>query len=99
MTKGEGMARKRTPEPSFRRDDRAVLFAAVRESPDDDDPRLVLADWLEENGDEDDRAHAELIRAQCEWIRRMAALMDPERPDLIWKLLCSAEYRVSLLPY
>jgi len=34
-----------------------ALYAAVCAEPDDDAPRLVLADWLEENG-EDDRAVA-----------------------------------------
>jgi uncharacterized protein (TIGR02996 family) len=45
------------------------LLAAARAEPDDDTPRLVLADWLEENGDP---AWAEFIRAQC----RMARLAD-----------------------
>jgi uncharacterized protein (TIGR02996 family) len=45
------------------------LLAAVREEPDEDAPRLVLADWLEEQGDAD---RAELIRVQC----RAAALED-----------------------
>jgi uncharacterized protein (TIGR02996 family) len=39
---------------------------AVLAEPDDDVVRLVYADWLEDNGDEDDRARAALIRAQCE---------------------------------
>jgi uncharacterized protein (TIGR02996 family) len=43
---------------------REALLAAVCEHPDDDAPRLVYADWLEENGDEVDRARAELIRLQ-----------------------------------
>jgi uncharacterized protein (TIGR02996 family) len=43
--------------------DREAFFASIREHPDDDTPRLVFADWLDENGD---CAHAELIRVQCE---------------------------------
>jgi uncharacterized protein (TIGR02996 family) len=43
------------------------LLAAVREEPDDDARRLVLADWMEEHGDSE---WAELIRVQC----RTAAL-------------------------
>jgi uncharacterized protein (TIGR02996 family) len=39
----------------------------VREQPDDNGLRVVLADWLEENGHDD---RAELIRVQCELTRR-----------------------------
>lgn len=38
------------------------FLASIRENLDDDTPRLVFADWLQENGDED---HAEFIRLQC----------------------------------
>lgn len=41
----------------------AALVAAIRASPDDDVPRLVYADWLEENGQTE---RAEFIRVQCE---------------------------------
>jgi uncharacterized protein (TIGR02996 family) len=42
-----------------------AFLRAVIESPDDDTPRLVCADWLEENGDP---ARAEFIRLQVqEW--------------------------------
>lgn len=41
----------------------AALLAAVVARPEDDAPRLIMADWLEENGDE---ARAEFIRVQCE---------------------------------
>ena len=43
--------------------DREALLAAVRESPDDDLPRLVFADWLEEHGEAERSA---FIRAQVE---------------------------------
>lgn len=39
------------------------FLADIRESPGDDGPRLVYADWLEEQGDS---TRAELIRVQCE---------------------------------
>lgn len=39
------------------------LLATVIAHPDDDAPRLVMADWLDENGD---GARAEFIRVQCE---------------------------------
>src|SRR5687768_10266036 len=37
----------------------------IRQHPEDDDIRLIFADWLEELGDE----RAELIRVQCEIAR------------------------------
>lgn len=55
-----------------------ALLRAVIESPDDDTPRLVAADWLEERGEP---ARAELIRVQCELARggRIRALIARER--------------------
>jgi len=44
----------------------AALLAAIRVAPDDDAPRLVYADWLEEHGQPE---RAEFIRVQCELIR------------------------------
>jgi uncharacterized protein (TIGR02996 family) len=46
--------------------EQAALLAAIRDNLGDDTPRLVYADWLQENG-EDDRA--EFIRVQCEYYR------------------------------
>jgi uncharacterized protein (TIGR02996 family) len=46
--------------------EREALLRAVCDNPDDDTPRLVFADWLQENGDE---ARAEFIRAQIELLR------------------------------
>jgi uncharacterized protein (TIGR02996 family) len=43
--------------------EREALLRAVCENPDDDTPRLVFADWLQENGDEE---RAEFIRVQLE---------------------------------
>jgi uncharacterized protein (TIGR02996 family) len=40
------------------------LLDACKRDPHDDTARLVLADWLEENGDEAGRARARLIRLQ-----------------------------------
>ncbi len=42
--------------------DRDSFLTAICESPADDLPRLVYADWLEENGEAD---RAEFIRVQC----------------------------------
>ena len=67
-----------------------ALVQAVIESPEDDTPRLVFADFLEENGDEDDRERAEFVRLQC----RLAAMAEDDpgrealaairRPDWVW---------------
>jgi uncharacterized protein (TIGR02996 family) len=46
--------------------DEDALLAAIIADPDDDTPRLVYADWLQENGDED---RAEFIRVQIERAR------------------------------
>jgi uncharacterized protein (TIGR02996 family) len=50
--------------------DHASFLATILEKPDDDGPRLVYADWLEERGD----PHAELIRVQCELARHVEEL-------------------------
>jgi uncharacterized protein (TIGR02996 family) len=41
------------------------FLQAIRAAPDDDTPRLIYADWLEERGD----PRAEFIRIQCERAR------------------------------
>src|SRR5215217_5840813 len=46
--------------------DAAALLAAIRAAPDDDAPRLVYADWLDEHGQPE---RAEFIRLQCERAR------------------------------
>ncbi|MBA4189077.1 MAG: hypothetical protein C0467_13850 [Planctomycetaceae bacterium] len=55
-------------------DDRHALMAAIIANPDEDTPRLVFADWLQEHGDKHEQARAEFIRLQCE----LAKL--PEKP-------------------
>jgi uncharacterized protein (TIGR02996 family) len=45
-------------------DDRRALMAAIIANPDEDTPRLALADWLQEHGDKHDQARAEFIRLQ-----------------------------------
>lgn len=54
-----------------------ALLAAIAADPDDDTPRLALADWLDEHGDP---ARAEFIRVQIEYAR--AAERDPRRVPL-----------------
>ncbi|MFK8113410.1 MAG: TIGR02996 domain-containing protein [Rubripirellula sp.] len=48
-------------------DDRLPFLRQIIADPDDDDHRLVYADWLEEHGDR----RGEFIRAQCEYDRTM----------------------------
>lgn len=47
--------------------DRDGLTRAILESPADDAPRLVFADWLDDQGDEVSAAHAAYIRAAIEY--------------------------------
>lgn len=42
--------------------DEPALLAAIRAHPDEDTPRLIYADWLDENGQPE---RAEFIRLQC----------------------------------
>src|SRR5271156_4774702 len=42
------------------------LLAECKANPFEDMPRLILADWLEEHGDEAESARGELIRIDCE---------------------------------
>jgi uncharacterized protein (TIGR02996 family) len=59
------MARKNESRSKLPRRELLALLKAAKEQPDDLTPRLVLADWLEEHGDEADRARGELVRIQC----------------------------------
>ncbi len=70
----------------------AAFLDAIRAAPADDAPRLIYADWLEEQGD----PRGEFIRLQCElaglptWDRRAALLRWRERQlldqyDHIWR--------------
>jgi uncharacterized protein (TIGR02996 family) len=54
-----------------------AFLQAIIENPDDDTPRLVYADWLDEHGQEE---RAEFIRVQCELARLTSD--DPRRPKL-----------------
>ena len=61
--------------------DRAAAFLeAIRHQPDDDTPRLIFADWLEEYGGATERARAGFIRAQCALARLPVG--DSTRPAL-----------------
>ncbi|HVK11359.1 MAG TPA: TIGR02996 domain-containing protein [Gemmataceae bacterium] len=61
----------------------AVPFlATIRAAPDDDAPRLVYADWLDEHGD---GARAEFIRVQCELARRQSPALRAREADLLYR--------------
>lgn len=86
---GSGQRAKKTSEPwsetSARKQRTAkvrkpadvgeALLQAVVADPEDDTPRLIYADWLEEQGSPDDLARAEFIRVQME----LVATDDPKR--------------------
>lgn len=55
--------------------DEKALLAAISAHPLDDAPRLVYADWLDEQGGESQVARAEFIRVQCEMA--LLAAYDP----------------------
>jgi len=54
------------------------FLSEIKSNPDDDTSRLVLADWLADQGDDD---RADLIRVQCRLARMLSS--DPERPNLL----------------
>jgi uncharacterized protein (TIGR02996 family) len=60
--------------------DQAALLQAILDNPEDDLPRLALADWLEENGGTEQLARADLIRTEIELERLLAS--SPERYTL-----------------
>jgi uncharacterized protein (TIGR02996 family) len=66
--------------------DRDSLLAAIRAHPEEDTPRLMFADWLEEHGDE---VRAEFVRLQCELAR-----LDSDGSDsqTLYEFLCESDY-------
>jgi uncharacterized protein (TIGR02996 family) len=67
-----------------------AFWRSIQEAPDDDAPRLIYADWLDEQGEPAQVARAEFIRAQCELERlpeddtaRRAELQ--KRESVLWK--------------
>ena len=58
--------------------DAEALLRAILDAPEDDAPRLVYADWLDEHGDD---ARAAFIRAQVELAR--LAPDDPNRTRIV----------------
>src|SRR5262249_22464510 len=63
---------------SGNRDEAAALLRAIIANPDDDTPRLVYADWLQEH---DDPERAEYIRVQCQIANEeRTGFLDGEHP-------------------
>ena len=60
----------------------AAFIRSICETPDDDVPRLIYADWLEEHGDSVERLYGEFIHVQCALARdypRYTGLLLDER--------------------
>lgn len=66
--------------------DRDALLAAIRSHPEEDTPRLMFADWLEEQGDE---VRAEFVRLQCELARLES---DGSGSQAVYEFLCERDY-------
>jgi uncharacterized protein (TIGR02996 family) len=60
--------------------DADALLAAIRAAPDDDAPRLIYADWLEEHGQP---GRAEFIRVQCELARNDSPTLRQREAELL----------------
>jgi uncharacterized protein (TIGR02996 family) len=60
--------------------DVAALLAAIRAAPDDDAPRLVYADWLDEHGQPE---RAEFIRLQIELARKESPKLRRRETELL----------------
>src|SRR5688500_9603749 len=56
-----------------------AFLQAVIEKPDNDTPRLIFADWLEDYGDAEQSAWAAYIRVQCELAKLQLTQDDPRR--------------------
>ena len=72
-----------TPTPTH--SDYAALLAACAADPDEDTPRLALADYLENPDEGNDPARAELIRVQVELARHL------DEPAKDWEHLVARE--------
>src|SRR5262245_40456789 len=79
--------------------DLVALLATCKESPDEDAPRLGLADWLDEHGGEEGHARAETVRVQCALVRGMAEAVCPEAPGPIHRVLARAPDHLGTLPH
>jgi uncharacterized protein (TIGR02996 family) len=60
-----------------------AFLQAILQAPDDDTPRLVYADWLEEQGELIGVARAEFIRIQCVSAQRSSAVLAYREQELL----------------
>jgi uncharacterized protein (TIGR02996 family) len=58
------MAELSPPDSAAPRPEIRVFLQEIKSNPDDDTPRLVLADWLQEHGDPLEAARGEMLRIQ-----------------------------------
>ncbi len=73
---------------------REALLAQILEEPDEDAPRLVYADWLEEYGGEYECARAEFIRLQCDYQGRKSGASLARQRQLL--RMASRDWDVAL---
>ena len=76
--------------------DRDALLAAILAAPDDDTPRLVYADWLDEHGSKEDSDRAELVRLQYE-ISSWGQISNEDRHEAASILERRRRYNFALL--
>jgi uncharacterized protein (TIGR02996 family) len=57
------MTSSTSSDPSFIRPEVRIFFRDIKEHPDDDTPRLIFADWLQEHGDAAAAARGEFLRS------------------------------------
>jgi uncharacterized protein (TIGR02996 family) len=69
------MARSSTVEGAPIDPEARSFFRAIKENPDDDSPRLILADWLQERGDAAMSARGEFLRLKV--LRHRLSPKDP----------------------
>jgi uncharacterized protein (TIGR02996 family) len=77
---------------SLPRPELLALLRQVKATPDDETLRLVLADWLDEHGDEADQARAALIRLGSELYRRSGQLSGADQ-ERLWAQATDLERR------
>lgn len=63
-----------------------AFLSAVKADPDDDTAKLVLADWLQEQDDEADRARGEYVRALVEYDRLTKQDQIPQTVEALKRL-------------
>jgi uncharacterized protein (TIGR02996 family) len=78
------MAKRKSATPAQPRPEVLALLRACKESPEDDAPRLVLADWLQEHGDESDCARGQFLRLECQALQSPADSKTCDEANHLW---------------